>query len=260
MDRTVLVLGGTAEARRLASGLVGEPGVHVVTSLAGRVRQPLLPEGEVRVGGFGGPDALAAWLGEHGVVAVVDATHPFAARISANAAAATAAAGVPLVVLRRPGWVPEPGWTVVGSLDAAAAALPGLGERVFLTTGRGGLAAFADSDLWFLVRSIDAPTPPAPRRMETVLARGPFTVADERDLLRAHAIDVLVTKDSGGPAAKLEAARAEGVPVLVVARPPVPAEVEVVETVAGARSWVRDTVARCAPSTSSASARAIPST
>jgi precorrin-6A/cobalt-precorrin-6A reductase len=245
----VLVLGGTAEARRLAAGLVEESGVRIVSSLAGRVREPLLPPGEVRVGGFGGAGALAAWLRERGVVAVVDATHPVAARMSANAAAATAAAGVPLLVLRRPGWTPEPGWTVVDSLDAAAAALPALGERAFLTTGRGGLAAFAASDRWFLVRSIDAPEPPAPRRMQVLLARGPFTVEDERDLLRTHAIDVLVTKDSGGPAGKLEAARAEGVPVLLVARPPVPPGVEMVDTVAGATGWVRDTVAGCAPST-----------
>lgn len=258
----VLVLGGTAEARRLAAALEVEPGVHVVSSLAGRVREPVRPPGEVRIGGFGGPEALAAWLRERGVDLVVDATHPFAARMSAHAGTASAAAGVPLLVLRRPGWVPGPGddWTVVDSLTAAAQELPTLGERVFLTTGRGGLAAFAASDLWFLVRSVDPPEPPAPRRMRTVLGRGPFTVDGERDLLRAHAIDVLVTKDSGGPAAKLAAARAEGVPVLVVARPPVPPGVQVVETVAAALERVRDTVARCAPSTSSASVRAIPNT
>lgn len=251
MDRTVLVLGGTGEARRLAQALVREPGVHVVSSLAGRVREPALPPGEVRIGGFGGPDALAAWLVERGAVAVVDATHPFAERMSAHAATAAAATGVPLVVLRRPGWTPGPGdaWTVVDSLAQAAERLPGLGERAFLTTGRGGLAAFAASELWFLVRSVDPPEPPAPRRMRVVLGRGPFTVDDERALLREHAIDVLVTKDSGGPAAKLEAARAEGVPVLVVARPPLPPGVDVVETVEGALARVRDTVARCAPST-----------
>ncbi|GAA2561584.1 cobalt-precorrin-6A reductase [Pseudonocardia hydrocarbonoxydans] len=257
-DRNVLVLGGTAEARRLAAALVDEPGVHVVSSLAGRVRAPARPPGEVRIGGFGGPDALAGWLAGRGTVAVVDATHPFAARMSAHAAAATAAAGVPLLVLRRPGWTPGPGddWTPAASLDAAADLLPGLGERAFLTTGRGGLAAFAASDRWFLVRSVDPPEPPAPRRMHVVLGRGPFTVEGERALLRAHAIDVLVTKDSGGPAAKLTAARELGVPVLMVTRPPVPPGVEVVETVAAALERVRDTVARCAPSTSSASVRA----
>lgn len=237
--RTVLVLGGTAEARQLATALHREPGVHVVSSLAGRVRDPVLPPGEVRIGGFGGPEALAAWLAGRGIDAVVDATHPFAARMSAHAAAATATAGVPLLVLRRPGWTPDAGWTVVDSLDAAAEVLPGLGRRVFLTTGRGGLAAFAASDLWFLVRSVDPPEPPAPRRMRTVLGRGPFTLDGERVLLRAHAIDVLVTKDSGGPPAKLTAARLEGVPVLVVARPPVPPGVPVVETADAAMAWLR---------------------
>lgn len=236
--RTVLVLGGTAEARQLATALHREPGVHVVSSLAGRVRDPVRPPGEVRIGGFGGPEALAAWLAGRGIDAVVDATHPFAARMSAHAVAAAAAAGVPLLVLRRPGWTPEPGRTVVDSLDAAAEVLPGLGRRVFLTTGRGGLAAFAASDLWFLVRSVDPPEPPAPRRMRTVLGRGPFTLDGERALLRAHAIDVLVTKDSGGPPAKLTAARLEGVPVVVVARPPVPPGVPVVDTVGGALEWL----------------------
>lgn len=239
--RTVLVLGGTGEARALAGALVDEPGVHVVSSLAGRVREPRLPPGEVRIGGFGGPEAVAGWLRERGTAAVVDATHPFAARISTHAAAATASAGVPLLVLRRPGWTPGPGddWTVVDSPPEAARLLPGIGDRVFLTTGRGGLAAFAASDRWFLVRSVDPPEPPAPRRMRVLLARGPFTVEGERELLRAHAIDVLVTKDSGGPAAKLTAARLEGVPVLMQARPPVPPGVDVVDTVEAALEWVR---------------------
>lgn len=238
---SVLVLGGSGEARALAGALVDEPGVHVVSSVAGRVRDPRLPPGEVRIGGFGGPEALAGWLRERGTTAVVDATHPFAARISAHAAAATTAAGIPLLVLRRPGWTPGPGddWTVVGSPGEAAGLLQGMGDRVFLTTGRGGLAAFAASDRWFLVRSVDPPGPPAPRRMHVLLARGPFTVDGERELLRTHAIDVLVTKDSGGPAAKLTAARLEGVPVLVQARPPVPPGVEVVDTVAAALDWVR---------------------
>jgi precorrin-6A/cobalt-precorrin-6A reductase len=245
----VLVLGGTGEARRLAVVLVAEPGLRVVSSLAGRVREPALPPGEVRIGGFGGPVALTAWLGERGTAAVVDATHPFAARMSAHAAAACASAGVPLVVLRRPGWTPDPGWTVVDTLTEAAAELPGTGSRVLLTTGRGGLAAFAASDLWFLVRSIDPPEPPMPHRMHVVLDRGPFTVDGERSLLRTHAIDVLVTKDSGGPDAKLVAARDLGVPVVMVRRPPVPVGVAVVDSAAHAAQWVRDTVGGCAPST-----------
>jgi precorrin-6A/cobalt-precorrin-6A reductase len=236
----VLILGGTAEARALAAALVAA-GVPVVSSLAGRVRDPALPAGEVRVGGFGGVDGLAAWLGGHGVGAVVDATHPFAARMTANAVAACAAAGVRLLVLRRPGWPPEPGWVWVDSVPAAAAVLPGLGERVFLTTGRTGLAAFADLDLEFLVRCVDPPSGPMPRRARVLLDRGPFTLDGERALLREHRVDVLVTKDSGGTmtAPKLAAAREEGVRVVVVRRPPVPVGVEVVETVEAAVEWLR---------------------
>lgn len=228
----VLVLGGTAEARALAAALVAD-GVPVVSSLAGRVRDPALPAGEVRIGGFGGVAGLAAFLVERDVPAVVDATHPFAATMTAHAVAACTAAGVPLVVLRRPGWPPEPGWTWADSLEHAAALLPSLGERVFLTTGRTSLAAFADVDAEFLVRCVDPPTGPLPRRSTVLLHRGPFTVDDERALLRAHRVDVLVTKDSGGPltSAKLAAARLEGVAVLVVRRPPLPPGVAAEETV-----------------------------
>jgi precorrin-6A/cobalt-precorrin-6A reductase len=233
----VLVLGGTGEARRLASSLAGRPGTDVVTSLAGRVAAPNLPPGRVRIGGFGGPDGLAAWLRTERVDVVVDATHPFAAAITASAVAACAGAGVPLLVLRRPGWREEPGddWRRVPSLAAAAALLPAVGERVLLTTGRQGLAAFAEVDCWFLVRSVDPPEPPAPRRMEVRLDRGPFTVEGERALLAAHRIDVVVTKDSGGTmtAAKLVAARDLGLPVVMVDRPPAPAA-PTVETVEAA--------------------------
>ena len=236
----VLILGGTAEARALAAALV-DAGVHVVSSLAGRVRDPALPVGEVRIGGFGGVEGLAAWLREHGVAAVVDATHPFASTMTAHAVSATAAAGVPLVVLRRPGWPPDPDWTWADSLPAAAAALPTLGKRVFLTTGRTSLAAFADLDLEFLVRCVDPPSGPMPRRVHVLLSRGPFTVDGERSLMREHGVDVLVTKDSGGPltSAKLAAAREEGVAVLVVRRPPLPAGVEAADTVAAALARLR---------------------
>lgn len=236
----VLILGGTAEARALAAALV-DAGVRVVSSLAGRVRDPALPVGEVRIGGFGGVEGLAAWLREHGVAAVVDATHPFASTMTAHAVSATAAAGVPLVVLRRPGWPPDPDWTWADSLPAAAAALPTLGKRVFLTTGRTSLAAFADLNLEFLVRCVDPPSGPMPRRVHVLLSRGPFTVDGERSLMREHGVDVLVTKDSGGPltSAKLAAAREEGVAVLVVRRSPLPAGVEAADTVAAALARLR---------------------
>ena len=153
--------------------------------------------------------------------------------MTAHAVAASAATGVPLVVLRRPGWAPQPGWIWADSLADAAARLPALGERVFLTTGRTSLATFADLDLEFLVRCVEPPAGEMPRRMTVLLSRGPFTVAGERALMREHRIDVLVTKDSGGPltSAKLAAAREEGVRTLVVRRPPLPSGVEAVATV-----------------------------
>ncbi|WP_328888230.1 cobalt-precorrin-6A reductase [Streptomyces sp. NBC_00316] len=241
----VLVLGGTTEARRLAGILAGTlpAGARVTSSLAGRVASPKLPPGEVRVGGFGGADGLAEWLRTHRVDALIDATHPFAGTISFHAASAAAAAHVPLLALRRPGWVPVDGdrWHPVGSLDEAATALPALGRRVFLTTGRMGLAAFAGLGfLWFLMRSVDAPDGPHPARMEVLLDRGPFTLDGERELIRRHRVDVLVTKDSGGDATapKLTAAREAGIPVVVVRRPPVPEGVPVAAAPEEAMAWL----------------------
>ncbi|MFI0960074.1 cobalt-precorrin-6A reductase [Streptomyces sp. NPDC021080] len=247
----VLILGGTAEARSLAESLAAgtHPGLRVTSSLAGRVSTPRLPPGEVRVGGFGGAEGLARWLSEHAVDAVVDATHPFAGTISSNAASAAAITGVPLLALRRPGWTPVAGdvWHATGSLEEAAGLLPALGRRVFLTTGRLGLAAFAAlDDLWFLVRSVDAPQAPAPARMEVLLDRGPFTLRGERELLRRHAVDVVVTKDSGGEATapKLTAAREAGLPVVVIRRPPVPSGVPVVPGPEAAAAWLDERLHR----------------
>ncbi|MHA6764127.1 cobalt-precorrin-6A reductase [Streptacidiphilus sp. PAMC 29251] len=245
----VLVLGGTGEARRLVGELGREPGLTVTTALAGRVAEPLPPAaGELRVGGFNGAEGLAAWLREQRIAAVVDATHPFAARISANAAQAAAAVGVPLLALRRPGWTAVDGdrWHEAGSLEQAAELLPGLGSRVFLTTGRLGLAAFAGlSELFFLVRSVDPPRTPLPARSQLLLDRGPFSLDGERALLREHRIDVLVTKDSGGAAtaAKLIAAREAGLPVVVVRRPAAEPGVETVTDVAAAVNWLRGQLA-----------------
>lgn len=239
----ILILGGTAEARELAAGL-HSGGVPVVSSLAGRVARPRLPVGEVRVGGFGGPDALAGWLTEHEVAAVVDATHPFAERISASAAQAAPQAGVPLLRLARPGWSERPGdrWTWVDDLDIAAAAIPSLGTRVLLTSGRQGLPAFAGvEDAWFLIRCVDPPEPPLPPQHELLLDRGPYTLEGERALMDRHAIDLVVTKDSGGAhtAAKLDVARERGLPVIVVRRPAYPADTETVATVVEAIDWAR---------------------
>ena len=240
--RCVLVLGGTGEARRLAEELAVRPGVRVVSTLAGRVRDPLLPPGEVRIGGFGGPGGLAEWLRAQRVDAVVDATHPFAERISESAAAAAHLAGVPIVLLRRPGWTAWPGddWRWVDSLDEAARLLPDIGTRAFLTTGRQGLPAFAGvDDVWFLVRCVDPPEPPLPARMQLLLGRGPFTVDGELTLMRDHQVDVLVTKDSGGEhtVAKLVAARKLSLPVIMVRRPP-PPDIPTVTTVDEAFTWL----------------------
>ncbi|UUU35877.1 cobalt-precorrin-6A reductase [Streptomyces sp. CA-210063] len=241
----VLILGGTTEARRLAELLHDTPGLRLTSSLAGRVASPRLPPGEVRVGGFGGAEGLAAWLREHGVDALIDATHPFAGTMSFHAARAAAATHVPLLALRRPGWVPADGddWHDAASLEEAAKLLPALGRRVFLTTGRMGLAAFAAlDDLWFLVRSVDAPEAPHPARMEVLLDRGPFSLDGERELMRRHRVDVVVTKDSGGAATapKLTAAREAGLPVVVVRRPPVPEGVPVVADPEAAARWVEE--------------------
>jgi precorrin-6A/cobalt-precorrin-6A reductase len=237
----VLILGGTGEARRLATALV-DIGTDVLSSLAGRVADPALPPGEVRIGGFGGAAGLTAWLRSHPVRSVVDATHPFAATMTASAAAAAEATGVPLLRLQRPGWSPVPGddWRWVDSPAEAAVAVAGF-DSVFLTTGRLGLAAFAGLPARCVVRSVDPPSPPMPARTTVVLGRGPFTVPEELALMRQHGIDVVVTKDSGGrmTAAKLTAARELGLPVVLIRRPGVPPGVPRVATVQEALAWVR---------------------
>jgi precorrin-6A/cobalt-precorrin-6A reductase len=239
----ILVLGGTGEARELAGALDAD-GVPVTSSLAGRIKRPRLPAGAVRIGGFGGSEALARWLRDNGVTAVVDATHPFAERISASAAAACPRAGVPLLRLARPGWSERPGdrWSWVDDLDAAAAAIPALGERVLLTTGRQGLPAFAAlEDAWFLVRCVEPPEPPLPLRHQLLLDRGPYNLESELGLIDEHRIDLLITKDSGGTLteAKLDATRLRGLPVIVIRRPPRLGGAAV-STVAAALAWARE--------------------
>ena len=237
----ILVLGGTGEARQLAEALAARD-VRVVSSLAGRVARPRLPVGEVRVGGFGGPDGLARYLRENRITAVVDATHPFAGTMTAHAAEAAAATGTPLLRLQRPGWSEQPGddWRWVDTMEQAAGAVAG-SAHVFLTTGRTGLAAFSGLTQEVLVRSVDPPEPLLPPRTTVVLERGPFSVDDELALMREHAVDVVVTKDSGSPLteAKLVAARQLGIPVVVIRRPPLPPGVAVAETVDEALGWVR---------------------
>jgi precorrin-6A/cobalt-precorrin-6A reductase len=232
----VLILGGTGEARALAAELV-DRGVDVVSSLGGRVSAPALPVGSVRVGGFGGVDGLAEHLLAEGFDHVVDATHPFARQITANAVAATARVGIPLVRLQRPGWTVHPlaaTFTWVDDVDAARVAAEGLGHRPFLTTGRQQLESFAAwDDRYVLARVVDPPEWSVPASWEVLRARGPYPYAAERELLESRRIDVLLTKDSGGSLteAKLAAAHDAGVPVVVVRRPAVPTGVTVVETV-----------------------------
>jgi precorrin-6A/cobalt-precorrin-6A reductase len=235
-----LLLGGTAEARALAAEL--NPELSVISSLAGRVPDPALPVGEVRIGGFGGVDGLVRWLRDEHVEAVVDATHPFAARITANAAEACRQTGLPHVVLARPAW-PLGDAIVVGSDVEAAAVVARNGySRVFLTTGRSGSASFTGVDAWFLIRAVTPPDDDAlPVRHHLLLSRGPYDYADERKLLADYHIDALVTKNSGGgmTRAKVQAADEMGIPVVMVDRPALPAGVHAVTTVEAAAAWVR---------------------
>lgn len=233
----ILILGGTGEARELAAR------VPAISSLAGRVSDPRLPVGEVRVGGFGGVDGLAQWLRDNDIHAVVDATHPFARQITANAFEACGLVGVPFLILRRPGFTARDGWQWEDSVASAARNLPG--SRVFLTTGRQDLAEFAECPQWFLARMVEPPEPPMPQRIEVLLSRGPFTVDGELSLMRSREIDVLVTKDSGGSmtSAKLEAAQQLGIPVVIVRRPSLP-PAETVATVAEALAWLESVASR----------------
>lgn len=218
----ILILGGTAEARALAGRLVGM-GHEVVTSLAGRTQTPKLPQGNVRVGGFGGIAGLETYLRAAHIERVVDATHPYAGTISANAVAAARGSGIPLVRLMRPAWEPEMGerWTMVESFSEAAAALPA-GARVLVTTGHAELGRFLErNDCRLVVRLIERPGEPVPGHAKLILARPPYTLADELALMRGEAITHLVSKNSGGEQtrAKLEAARQLGIEVVMIARP-----------------------------------------
>jgi precorrin-6A/cobalt-precorrin-6A reductase len=234
-----LLLGGTAEARALAARIPAH--VDLISSLAGRVPYPTLPAGTVRVGGFGGADGLRQWLCDEHIDAVVDATHPFAATITRHAAQVCRQLGLPHVVLVRPAW--DPGKAILVTSDAHAAevvAQQGY-SRVFLTTGRSSVAAFVDGQAWFLIRTVTAPEPDTlPRRHQLVLSRGPYHYDDEHALLHEHRIDALVTKNSGGEMtrAKVDAAAALDIPVVMVARPPLPDAVTTVGTVDEAIAWV----------------------
>jgi precorrin-6A/cobalt-precorrin-6A reductase len=237
----ILILGGTTEASAIARALAGDARFDPVLSFAGRTRAPVPPPIRWRVGGFGGAAGLAEYVRQGGIQAIVDATHPFAARIKANAATVA----VPRVVVLRPAWRATPGdrWTEVADMAAAFRALGPVRRRVFLTVGQQELAAFGPPHE-YVVRSVDAPALP-PAGAVVITARGPFTEPDERKLLAAHGIQMLVTKNSGGTAtaAKLAAARSLALPLVLVARPPRPDGL-IVEDAAGALTWLAHQAAR----------------
>lgn len=241
----ILILGGTTEASALARLLAARPEIPALLSLAGRTRQPATPPIAHRIGGFGGIEGLTRFLAEHGVAAVVDATHPFADQISVHALAACRENDTPLLALRRPPWQAVAGdrWTEVADAAEAARALGSTPRRVFLTVGRLELDAFLDAPQHdYLVRTVDPPDR-LPPRARLILARGPFAEDDERRLLVEARIEVVATKNSGGSATygKIAAARALGLPVVLMRRPEAP-EVPAVETAEAAMAWIEGVV------------------
>jgi precorrin-6A/cobalt-precorrin-6A reductase len=239
----ILILGGTTEARRLAERLSPRTDLAVTLSLAGRTSNPIPHPVPLRIGGFGGPQGLAEYLATERVDRLIDATHPYAAVMSVNAAHAAKLSGVPLLALRRTAWRPVAGdrWTEVADTGAAARALGAAPRRVFLALGRNEIAAFGSAPQHFyLVRSVDAVEPPLAVPHSTYIrARGPFREEDDRALLAAHRIDVVISKNSGGDAAygKIAAARALGIDVILLRRPALP-DVPAVETIDDAVAWL----------------------
>lgn len=219
----MLILGGTAEAMALAEQLVARGDVTVVTSLAGRTTNPVLPPGEVRIGGFGGAEGLAAYIRANGITRLIDATHPFARRISENAIKAAAETGIAIEHLVRPGWERqrEDCWQEVSSLEEAARILPPR-ATVFLALGRQYLDAFvARSDCRFVIRMVDAPAEPLPFAGHVLILGKPSAdPVREAELFAAHGVTHLVCRNSGGASGygKIAAAREMGLPVVMVSR------------------------------------------
>jgi precorrin-6A/cobalt-precorrin-6A reductase len=227
--KRILILGGTQEGYALAERLADVAGLEIISSLAGRTQSPRRPKGQMRSGGFGGAEGLARYLRSEKIAYLVNATHPFADQISANAAAAADAAGVPLLRLLRPGWTAqaEDRWIMAGDMAEAAELCRREGGRIFLTTGSGDLDAFAEiRNAHFVVRVVDAPEIMPLHDYTTITARGPFSLADELALMSEHHVNLLVTKNSGGGAtyAKLDAARKLRLPVIMVERPAIALE------------------------------------
>jgi precorrin-6A/cobalt-precorrin-6A reductase len=239
----ILILGGTADARELAGALAKREDLAVTLSLAGRTAEPLEQPVPARRGGFGGAQGLASYLRAERIDVLIDATHPYAAAISANAVEAARSAEVKLLALRRPPWIEAPGdvWTEVDTMEDAAEALGKAPRRVFLALGRKELRPFeAAPQHVYLVRSVDPVDPPlAVPHAIYVTARGPFSEEEDRALLQRHRIDAIVAKNSGGAATygKIAAARALHLPVIMLKRPALP-EAESVTSVETALAWL----------------------
>jgi len=231
MPLGVLILGGTTEASMLARRIAGDWRLAPILSLAGRTTSPRPQPIPTRNGGFGGTEGLVRFLQARAIDAVVDATHPYADQMSSHAVAACHEIGVPLASLVRPEWprLAQDRWQVVADSQAAARALGAKPRRVFLSLGRQELHVFAMAPQHhYLARLIELPEPEGlPTDLRLLQARGPFDRADEERLLRDERIDVVVSKNAGGAAtyAKIEAARALGLPVVMIARPHKPAGV-----------------------------------
>jgi precorrin-6A/cobalt-precorrin-6A reductase len=239
----VLILGGTTEARALAARLAERGDLEVVLSLAGRTVSPIPQPVPVRRGGFGGASGLADYLTEQRIDAMIDATHPYAIVISAHASAAARTSGVSFVALRRPPWRAVGGdrWDDAADVGEAVRMLEDRPRRVFVALGRSELAPLVKAPQHFyLIRSIDPVDPPLPLpHAAYVTARGPFSETDDRALLVEHAIDTVIAKNSGGAASygKIAAARALGIALIMVRRPPAP-DAPAVETVDEAIAWL----------------------
>lgn len=220
-------------------------GVEAVYSYAGRTAAPVAAPLPMRIGGFGGVAGLVDYLRAEGIRAVIDATHPFAAQMSAHAVAACEAAGVPLMALERPAWVPEPGdrWTRVPDIPAAVAALPADPRRVFLAIGRQNLTPFAAAAHHYLLRLVDPPEAPPLPGAEVVIDRGPFTLEGDLALMRRVGTEIVVSKNAGGSgaSAKIAAARALGLPVIMIDRPAIPAR-PCAGSVAEVMAWLHQSV------------------
>jgi len=243
--KKILILGGTGDAVKLAANLAIIPEIEVISSLAGRTKRPAALVGQFRIGGFGGAEGLAQYLQLNSIDILIDATHPCAGQITLNGAIASQSVNIPHLMLVRPQWEKTTGdnWIEVESVEAAASAIPESVNRVFITSGRQQLEPFLKRshiypDTWYLMRSIDPPDIELPN-CEVLLDRGPFSLEQERQLLRDYQIEAIVSKNSGGDAtyAKIIAARELGIPIVMVQRPAMP-EGEKVTSIKEAIAWL----------------------